>query len=143
MLSALLTLLWQWRQAGELRRARRRAEEASRAKSEFLANMSHEIRTPMNGVLVMAELLAGANLGEKPRRYADVIVRSSPLGRVRETLALAAEEAGLMHHEGSFDDRLREIGYGTWEGLTLAESEMSVVERAAASATSVDDIELP
>ena len=27
--------------------------------------------------------------------------------------------------------------------LTLAESEMSVVERAAASATSVDDIELP
>jgi len=37
-------------------RARRAAEEASRAKSEFLANMSHEIRTPMNGIIGMATL---------------------------------------------------------------------------------------
>jgi len=37
-------------------RARRDAEEASRAKSEFLANMSHEIRTPMNGIIGMATL---------------------------------------------------------------------------------------
>ena len=37
-------------------RARRAAEEASRAKSEFLANMSHEIRTPMNGIIGMSAL---------------------------------------------------------------------------------------
>jgi probable phosphoglycerate mutase len=54
---------------------------------------------------------------------ADVIVRSSPLGRVRETLALAAEEAGLTHHEESFDDRLREMSWGDWDGLTGPEIE--------------------
>jgi len=40
----------------EADRARRAAEDASRAKSEFLANMSHEIRTPMNGIIGMATL---------------------------------------------------------------------------------------
>ena len=76
MLSALLTLLWQWRQAGELRRARRRAEEANRAKSEFLANMSHEIRTPLNGVVAMADALGQRNLGPEEHEMAEVI-RSS------------------------------------------------------------------
>ena len=41
--------------------------------------------------------------------------RASPLGRVRETLALAAEEAGLRHHEGAFDDRLREMMERWWK----------------------------
>lgn len=54
---------------------------------------------------------------------ADVVVRASPLGRVRETLALAAQEAGLTHHEGSFDDRLREMSWGEWDGLTGPEIE--------------------
>lgn len=52
-----------------------------------------------------------------------VVVRSSPLGRVRETLALAAEEAGLSHDEQSFDDRLREMSWGEWDGLTGPEIE--------------------
>ncbi|MFK0298865.1 ATP-binding protein [Brevundimonas sp. NPDC090276] len=76
MLSALLTLLWQWRQAGELRRARRHAEEASRAKSEFLANMSHEIRTPLNGVVAMADALAQRDLNPDEHDMVEVI-RSS------------------------------------------------------------------
>jgi broad specificity phosphatase PhoE len=47
----------------------------------------------------------------------EVIVRASPLGRVRETLAIAAEAAGLAHDESSFDHRLREISWGDWDGL--------------------------
>ena len=76
MLSALLTLIWQWRQAGELRSARRRAEDANRAKSEFLANMSHEIRTPLNGVVAMADALGQRDLNAEEHDMVEVI-RSS------------------------------------------------------------------
>ena len=76
MLSALLTLIWQRRQARQLRSARLRAEEANRAKSEFLANMSHEIRTPLNGVVAMADALGQRNLGPEEHEMAEVI-RSS------------------------------------------------------------------
>lgn len=50
---------------------------------------------------------------------------SSPLGRARQTMELARGRLELPHSDYSLDDRLREIGYGTWEGLTLAESEAS------------------
>jgi probable phosphoglycerate mutase len=48
---------------------------------------------------------------------AEVLVRSSPLGRVRETLAIAAAAAGLVHDESVFDPRLREMSWGDWDGL--------------------------
>jgi probable phosphoglycerate mutase len=50
---------------------------------------------------------------------------SSPLGRARQTMELARGRLELPIADYSLDDRLREIGYGTWEGLTLAESEAS------------------
>ncbi|PJG53136.1 histidine phosphatase family protein [Bradyrhizobium forestalis] len=50
---------------------------------------------------------------------------SSPLGRARQTMELARGKLELRPADYSLDDRLREIGYGVWEGLTLAESEAS------------------
>ncbi|RXG95420.1 histidine phosphatase family protein [Bradyrhizobium zhanjiangense] len=50
---------------------------------------------------------------------------SSPLGRARQTMELVRRKLELPLANYSLDDRLREIGYGTWEGLTLAESEAS------------------
>ncbi len=64
-----------------------------------------------------AELRAA---GYAPR---DVVVRASPLGRVRQTLAAAAGVASLTHDETCFDDRLREMSWGEWDGLNGAEIE--------------------
>ena len=50
---------------------------------------------------------------------------SSPLGRARATMELARGELELPVKEYGLDQRLREIGYGVWEGRTLAESEAS------------------
>ncbi|MFO1085552.1 MAG: histidine phosphatase family protein [Reyranellaceae bacterium] len=52
-----------------------------------------------------------------------VVVRASPLGRVRETLAIAAAAAGLAHDEQAFDHRLREMSWGEWDGLVLPDIE--------------------
>ena len=70
----------------------------------------------------MGRALAGelARAGYEP---SGVIVRASPLGRVRETLALAAEAAGLRHDETCHDHRLREMSWGDWDGLNGSEIE--------------------
>ena len=46
---------------------------------------------------------------------------SSPLGRARSTMELVRRVLELPPDDYSLDDRLREIGYGVWEGSTLAE----------------------
>jgi broad specificity phosphatase PhoE len=48
---------------------------------------------------------------------------ASPLKRARETMEILRRELGLEPHAYSVDDRLMEISYGEWEGLTLPEIE--------------------
>ncbi len=50
---------------------------------------------------------------------------ASPLGRARATMELVRDRLALPPGDYALDDRLREIGYGVWEGSTLAESEAS------------------
>ncbi|MCC6921344.1 MAG: response regulator [Alphaproteobacteria bacterium] len=85
-------------QERELRRAKRRAEEASRSKSEFLANMSHEIRTPLNGMLGMAQLLQSPSA---PERHAENVALILESGRalvtlLNDVLDLSKIEAGHL-----------------------------------------------
>jgi broad specificity phosphatase PhoE len=49
---------------------------------------------------------------------------SSPLGRARSTMELVRGELKLPPSDYGLDDRLREIGYGEWEGSTLAEMQV-------------------
>jgi broad specificity phosphatase PhoE len=46
---------------------------------------------------------------------------ASPLGRARATMDFVRDVLGLPAGRYALDDRLREIGYGEWEGSTLAE----------------------
>ena len=46
---------------------------------------------------------------------------ASPLQRARATMELVRGALKLPPEKYSLDDRLREIGYGVWEGSTLAE----------------------
>ncbi len=46
---------------------------------------------------------------------------SSPLLRARTTMELMRGALNLQPEDYATDDRLREIGYGQWEGFTLAE----------------------
>ena len=55
------------------------------------------------------------------RDKASLAFVASPLGRARSTMDLVREVLGLPPDGYALDDRLREIGYGRWEGSTLAE----------------------
>ena len=59
----------------------------------------------------------------RPRRQSALPFVASPLGRARLTMELVRETLQLPPDDYAIDDRLREIGYGQWEGLTLPEME--------------------
>ncbi|HEY8334400.1 MAG TPA: histidine phosphatase family protein [Tardiphaga sp.] len=66
---------------------------------------------------------------------------SSPLGRARSTMEFVRSQLGLPSEDYALDDRLREIGFGHWEGTTLQEQEASHPELFAARL--LDKWELP
>ena len=72
---------------------------------------------------VLGQLLA--RNGHDPARLPYV---SSPLTRARATMELVRGALQLPVQDYAVDDRLREIGYGSWEGSTLAEMQAAEPE---------------
>ncbi|MDB5632146.1 MAG: Phosphoglycerate mutase [Tardiphaga sp.] len=60
---------------------------------------------------------------------------SSPLGRARSTMEFVRSQLDLPAADYALDDRLREIGYGHWEGSTLAQQQASHPDVFAARQT--------
>lgn len=85
----------------ELKDAKRKAEESSKAKAMFLANMSHEIRTPLNGIVGMAEQLAQSQLGADQRYFTDIMrsASSTLLSIINDVLDISKIESGKFSIE--------------------------------------------
>jgi probable phosphoglycerate mutase len=69
---------------------------------------------------VLADLLARDGRAASGLAYV-----ASPLQRARRTMDLVRAELKLPAGGYALDDRLREIGYGHWEGSTLAQARVS------------------
>ena len=81
--------------------------------------------TALNELGVKQAVQAGHILGRllvrDGRDVSQIPYVSSPLLRARSTMELMRGALKLPPKEYATDDRLREIGYGKWEGFTLAE----------------------
>ncbi len=67
---------------------------------------------------ILADLFARDRLAKDRLTFV-----ASPLGRARQTMELARGVLKLPLAGYAVDDRLREIGYGEWEGSTLAQAQ--------------------
>jgi probable phosphoglycerate mutase len=80
---------------------------------------------PLNDLGRVQAVNAGGVLGQLVARDGRDIAKlpfvASPLGRARATMDLVRETLHLPAGGYTLDDRLREIGYGKWEGATLPE----------------------
>jgi PAS domain S-box-containing protein len=85
----------------ELKGARQKAEESSKAKAMFLANMSHEIRTPLNGIVGMAEQLSQSQLDADQRYFTDIMrsASSTLLSIINDVLDISKIESGKFSIE--------------------------------------------
>jgi signal transduction histidine kinase/CheY-like chemotaxis protein len=80
----------------DLREARDKAEENSRAKMVFLANMSHEIRTPMNAIIGMTRIAKESDEPVRIRRCLEKIESASHhlLGIINDILDMSKIDSG-------------------------------------------------
>jgi probable phosphoglycerate mutase len=87
------------------------------------------IDTPLNDLGRSQAKHAGRVLADRfardSRAASSLTFVASPLQRARITMDMVRAELKLPPGDYALDDRLREIGYGHWEGSTLAQARLS------------------
>jgi broad specificity phosphatase PhoE len=87
------------------------------------------IDTPLNELGLKQAAHAGGVLAglfaSHGRAASSLAFVASPLQRARHTMDLVRRELKLPPGGYALEDRLREIGYGHWEGSTLAQARVS------------------
>ena len=81
----------------ELKIAKQKAEESSKAKESFLATMSHEIRTPLNAIVGITDLMR-MNLKSRNNENLEILSFSSKnlLALITDILDLSKIDAGKI-----------------------------------------------
>ena len=101
----------------------RHGETAWNAEGRFQGSQD----IPLNDLGRTQAVAAGgilADLLTRGREASSLPFVASPLGRARLTMELMRGTLQLPPDQYAVDDRLREIGYGHWEGLTLPEMKL-------------------
>ena len=76
---------------------------------------------PLNEVGYVQAEAAGARLRGLVPSYAELDYVASPLSRARDTMERLRAVLGLPPDTYRLDDRLKELSFGSWEGLTWRE----------------------
>ncbi|QCK85475.1 histidine phosphatase family protein [Phreatobacter aquaticus] len=87
---------------------------------------------PLNDVGRVQAEEVGTILSRLVERPEDLAYIASPLSRTRETMELMRGRLGLHRSAYRQDDRLKELSFGAWEGLTWPEVEIRNPKLAAA-----------
>lgn len=94
---------------------------------ETLWNLDGRLQGQQDSPLTWRGIAQARSLGEllsqEIDRPGDFTLVSSPLGRAWQTAVIVAEALGLDGREIALDDRLKEMDFGDWTGLTAREVE--------------------
>lgn len=106
------------------------AEGRLQGQTDIALNAKGRLQASAIGQSIRAGKLEGVDA----EKIATLPFIASPLLRTRETMSLLREGMGLSPHVYAVDERLKEIGFGLWEGSTWRE----IVERDAGGAQARD-----
>ena len=95
------------------------------------ARLQGQRDVPLNDLGRVQAEEAGRRLRELVGRPEDLDYVASPLGRARETMERLREAIGLHPSAYRTDERLRELTFGAWEGMTWKEVRKAEPQLAA------------
>ena len=96
-----------------------------------IARLQGQQDIPLNATGIRQARRCGEILKSMPNLPPEMPFVASPMQRTIATMKLMREAAGLPADGFIIDDRLKEISFGTWEGLTWREVRKSDPARAA------------